>query len=378
MSPKVCRQSGSRYSFNAEKPGRGQCTPARSERSSKPRSKKKLEFRDLMADKGKGERGGSLKPPPWAWAIPKMRSRSRHLLAGDQGMQRLIEQYLRTYQGRLKPSTFTDYRSILQHHISRFASFEAINHGLEEYLAALDVSGKRKNNILSAARSFVEWAIRRELWPGRLYKIPRFKGWSSKIKPLSPTETRLIMAYAPPPYKDYFQFGILTGVRTGEALGLQFEDFNLKEGTISIRRALTRGQVVSTKTEAGERDIPLHRPVWEIYQRRFLGNTKGSPWFFYSHKEGAVISRKALARAWREVLKAFEISPRPLYATRHTFASLAIASGEDPLWVAKTMGHSRPDQLFLKYGSFLEGVKRDGEKIIELVIGKQSFLRVAP
>jgi len=195
---------------------------------------------------------------------------------------------------------------------------------------------------------------------------------------LSPEETRLIMAYAPPPYKDYFQFGILTGVRTGEALGLQFDDFNLKEGIISIRRALTRGQIVSPKTAAGERDLPLLRPVWEIYQRRLLANDKGSPWFFYSQKEGAVISRKALARAWKEALKAFEISPRPLYATRHTFASLAIASGEDPLWVAKTMGHSRPDQLFLKYGSFLEGVKRDGEKIIELVIGKQSFLRVAP
>lgn len=290
----------------------------------------------------------------------------------------MIEKYLLTYKGRLKLSTFIDYRSILQHHLSRFADFEAINQGLEQYLASLDVSGKRKNNILSAARSFMLWAVRRNLWPGPLFAVPRFKSRSSKISPLSPEETRLIMAYGPPPYKDYFQFGILTGLRTGEALGLKFEDFDLKERVISVRRALVRGQVATTKTIAGDRDIALSRPVWEIYQRRILSNENGSAWFFYSRKPGAVMSRKALARAWGETLRAFSIEPRPLYATRHTFASLAIAAGEDPLWVAKVMGHSRPDQLFLKYSSFLEGVKRDGEKLIDLVMGKQSFLRVAP
>ena len=262
--------------------------------------------------------------------------------------------------------------------LSGFSDIEAINQGLEEYLANLDVTGKRKNNILSAARSFMLWAIRRNLWAGPLLAVPRFKSRGAKIKALSPEESRLMMAYGPPPYKDYFQFGILTGLRTGEALGLKFEDFYLKERIISVRRALVRGQVVTTKTISGDRDIPLSRPVWEIYQRRISSNESGSPWFFYSRKPGAVISRKALARAWAATLRAFDLEPRPLYATRHTFASLAIAAGEDPLWVAKVMGHSRPDQLFLKYSTFLEGVKRDGEKLIDLVVGKQSFLRVAP
>lgn len=290
----------------------------------------------------------------------------------------MIDKYLLTYKGRLKLSTFIDYRSILQHHLSGFADFAAINQGLEQYLASLEVSGKRKNNILSTARSFVLWAIRRDLWAGPFLAVPRFKNRSSKIKPLSPEESRLIMAYGPPPYKDYFQLGILTGLRTGEALGLKFEDFDLKERLIYVRRALVRGEVVTTKTVSGDRDLPLSRPVWEIYQRRIRGNDGSSPWFFYSRKPGAVMSRKALARAWAGTLRAFDIEPRPLYATRHTFASLAIAAGEDPLWIAKVMGHSRPDQLFLRYSSFLEGVKRDGEKLIDLVVGKQSFLRVAP
>ncbi len=294
-------------------------------------------------------------------------------------MQDIIDQFLRTYQARLKPSTYLDYRSILKHHVSQFPTFEALNLELEQYLAGLAISGKRKNNILSATRSFVSWARRREIWNGSFYKIPRFPGRSSKIPPLSPEEARLIMTYAPFPYRDYFQFAILTGVRTGEALGLQFGDFDLVKRRISIRRAMSCGQIVTTKSAAGEREVPLLRPIWEIYQRRRQANELGSPWFFYSaHPLGGIISRQALARSWKALLKAFDIDARPLYACRHTFASLSIAAGEDPLWVAKTMGHSRPDQLFLRYSSYLEEVKPDGEKIIELVLGRQSLMRVVP
>jgi hypothetical protein len=49
-------------------------------------------------------------------------------------MQEQVEQFLRTYRGRLKPSTFHDYRSILHCHLSKFADIEALNYGLEEYL----------------------------------------------------------------------------------------------------------------------------------------------------------------------------------------------------------------------------------------------------
>jgi integrase len=153
----------------------------------------------------------------------------------------------------------------------------------------------------------------------------------------------------------------------------------VKNRVIKIRKSLTRGVLGLPKTESSIREVAMIRPAWELLEQRRRMNERGSPWFFYSaHPKGGIISRKALARAWAGILKAFDIDARPLYATRHTFASLALAAGEDPLWVAKTMGHSRPDQLFLKYASYLEEVKPDGEKIIDLVLGKQSLMRVVP
>jgi integrase len=289
------------------------------------------------------------------------------------GMQELVQQFLRTYQARLKPSTLRDYRSILGLHLSRFPTFEALNQELEEYLASLAISGKRKNNVLSACRTFMAWARRREIWDGKVQHIPRFPHRTKRTPALNPDEARLVMDYSPQPYRDFFQFSILSGLRTGEALGLQFGDFNLAGKVIHVRRAMSGGEVGTTKTMSSDRDFPLLRPLWEIYERRKKRNSRSSPWFFYSTHQG-LLSLGAIRRAWKDVLAVFEIGKRPLYATRHTFASLAIASGEDPLWVAKIMGHARPDQLFLKYASYLEGVKPDGEKFLDLV-GKKTFLR---
>jgi integrase len=288
-------------------------------------------------------------------------------------MQETIQHFLSTYRARLKPSTLIDYRSILTNHISRFPNFEDLRDGLEDYLSGLEISGKRKNNILCAGRTFVDWARRRRLWDGQLLEIPRFPHRARKTEPLTPEEARLVMSFTPYPYKDFFGLSILSGMRTGEALGLRFEDFDLMVGVIRIRRSLSCGKVCTTKTLAGDREFPLLRPLWEIYEKRRRANRRESPWFFYAPYRG-IMTIKAIRGVWRDFLREFDIRPRRLYATRHTFASLAIAAGEDPLWIAKVMGHSRPDQLFLKYASYLEGVKRDGENFLEL-LGRKSYLR---
>jgi integrase len=291
-------------------------------------------------------------------------------------MDELFKKFLQIYKARLKPSTLRDYRSICLHHLSNFEDLKGLNYGLEEYLAGLEASGKRKNNILSAARCFMAWARRRELWEGNFYQVPRFPHRSRKTKPLNPEEARLVMDFSPMPYRDFFRLSILTGLRTGEALALKFTDFDLRRKIIKVRSAFSAGQESTTKTMAGDRDVLLSRPIWEIYERRRQGNKKKSAWFFYSAIRG-VLSTGAIRKAWKGVLKVFEIEPRMLYATRHTFASLSVAAGEDPLYIAKVMGHSRPDQLFLTYASYLEGVKKDGQKFLEL-LGKETFLRVLP
>jgi integrase len=302
-------------------------------------------------------------------------------------MQAIIDQFLRTYRGRLKASTFSDYRSILSCHLSRFQDLQQLNQGLEEYLSELKLTGKTKNNIISCAKTFLSWAARRDLIEGKIYEIPPYKHRPQKTKPLNTEEARLVMRFSPQPYKWFFQLSILTGMRTGEALGLRFEDFDEQNRVIKIRRSLTRGVLDLPKTDASIREIPLLRPVWELMEKRRKWNPHSSPWFFYSDYRG-IMGLKKIRTIWKNFLKVFGMEPRRLYATRHTFASLALAAGENPLWVAKVLGHQGAlqlyerdqaralKQLFLSYADHIPGEEKDGEKFLKLLIGRETFMSV--
>jgi integrase len=40
--------------------------------------------------------------------------------------------------------------------------------------------------------------------------------------------------------------------------------------------------------------------------------------------------------------------------TRHSFATNALSCGENPLWIAKAMGHRDTDMIIKVYGKFIE------------------------
>jgi integrase len=50
--------------------------------------------------------------------------------------------------------------------------------------------------------------------------------------------------------------------------------------------------------------------------------------------------RNLRRRVWVPALAKARLKRRDLYNTRHTFATHALASGEDPGWVAKMLGHT--------------------------------------
>jgi integrase len=49
---------------------------------------------------------------------------------------------------------------------------------------------------------------------------------------------------------------------------------------------------------------------------------------------------------------------RTLYQTRHTFATLMLAVGENPEWIAQQMGHTSTQMLFQRYAKFIPNVTR--------------------
>ena len=57
-------------------------------------------------------------------------------------------------------------------------------------------------------------------------------------------------------------------------------------------------------------------------------------------------------RIWYPLLRYLELEKRPPYQTRHTTATLMLASGENPEWIARLMGHTNTQMLFTVYSRF--------------------------
>ncbi|MDX9823164.1 MAG: hypothetical protein RBT20_14615, partial [Syntrophales bacterium] len=56
---------------------------------------------------------------------------------------------------------------------------------------------------------------------------------------------------------------------------------------------------------------------------------------------------------------------RRMYETRHTFASWALAAGESPEWVARTLGHVNTSMVFKTYGRYIPNLTRQDGSAFE-------------
>ena len=69
-------------------------------------------------------------------------------------------------------------------------------------------------------------------------------------------------------------------------------------------------------------------------------------------------------------MKKSGIPYRRMYETRHTFASWALAAGESPEWVARTLGHVNTSMVFKTYGRYIPNLTRqDGSAFERLLTG---------
>ena len=73
-------------------------------------------------------------------------------------------------------------------------------------------------------------------------------------------------------------------------------------------------------------------------------------------------------RVWYPTLTRLGLRLRTPYQTRHTAATLWLASGENPEWIARQLGHSTTTMLFQVYSRFVPNLTRqDGSAFLRLL-----------
>lgn len=151
----------------------------------------------------------------------------------------------------------------------------------------------------------------------------------------------------------FFLLAFTTGMRTGELLGLRWEDFNFQHNIIQLKRSYTKGkESKSSKQKNHKRIVPLLSFVKEAVQN-YKTECKSEAWVFPSNSGKPYYDTKSIKKY--QVIPLFKklgIDPKKtLYATRHTFSSLAIKE-INPYVVSSIIGHSRSETTEKFYAQY--------------------------
>lgn len=174
---------------------------------------------------------------------------------------------------------------------------------------------------------------------------------------LSWDEEAKIQAVARPRIRILVVLGVETGMRTGEMLGLRWEDVDLLKGAI---------HVVKSKTASGLRTLPLsERCKTELTRWQNLLGPNFSEWVFPNF-ENRRHKLQGGRKAWASTLKKAGLPFFPIYYLRHTFASRLTAAGVSPLTIAHMLGHSTT-QIVPRYAQVIDQNRLDAIKKLELL-----------
>lgn len=139
---------------------------------------------------------------------------------------------------------------------------------------------------------------------------------------------------------------MFTGMRRGEALGLQVKHINPLLHEVDIRQSVhytgNKPTLGTPKTKNSVRRISiLNGFPYELIAKMepedyVLGGA--SPWTETKYR-----------RAWERIGKTIDLHGATAHVLRHTFATLAIAAGWDVKTVQGTLGHATPDMTLRVY-----------------------------
>jgi integrase len=142
-------------------------------------------------------------------------------------------------------------------------------------------------------------------------------------------------------WRTFFILLAMTGMRAGEALGLQWADVDFEHHCIQIHRSAWCGKIQSTKSKKSATPITLPGALASVlseYRKQWKSNAQG---FLFATRNGRPpSSNKVVEYQLWPILDALNIPRCGLHAFRHSVASLIIDAGYAPEVAQQQLRHS--------------------------------------
>jgi integrase len=254
---------------------------------------------------------------------------------------------------------------------------------LERKLSARTVRGAHVV-LSSALKQAVRWRML-PLNPAQSVELP--KRTRREMKALSPGEAKAFLEAAKEdPHGLVFAFGLVTGMRPEEYLGLQWKDIDLHRGTATVQRTLCwRRQkgggwyFGEPKTSQSRRTVPLPISIVTELGRHKVRQAetrlkKGAQFqalelVFSTESGGPLHSENLATRNFRMIRDRAKLSPSITpYSLRHTCATLLLLAGENPKVVSERLGHSSIVMTLDTYSHVLPSMQQAATQKLEKML----------
>ncbi|PKG40675.1 site-specific integrase [Psychromonas sp. Urea-02u-13] len=233
------------------------------------------------------------------------------------------------------------------------------------------LSASRINHIMTPLRMLLNEAADRYEFTTPWKNIKALKVPRTEVNPFSLDEVERLIKTAPEGFKPYYIVRFFTGLRTGEIDGLHWDKVDLDKKQIYIDQSLVKGEMTDAKTDGSNRVIKLTDRVVSALKVQ-MQVTKSKSEFVFCKADGKQFNYQTISRViWEPMLQRLNLKYRNPYQTRHTFATLLLAAGESPEWIAQQMGHSTTTMLFRVYSRYVPNLTRQDGSAFDRYIETQ-------
>lgn len=232
---------------------------------------------------------------------------------------------------------------------------EISNYHWEQYRKVrITEKARYRNDLISTTTVNREGALLRSLlnkavqW-GHLGFNPISKMVMFKEEPkeriLTNSEIKMLISLANQPLRNIILVALNTGMRKGEILKLEWNQVNLENGFITVK-----------KTKSSKlRRIPLNNSMISLFREMKMAS-QYNIYVFQNPKTGSPYTD--VKKSWAGLLKRAKINDCRFHDLRHTFATYSLLNGGDIISLKETLGHSEIRTTSRYTKALLEGQRR--------------------
>ena len=312
-----------------------------------------------------------------------------------------LETWKKEYTGDVKPSTVYLYsRNIDQYIIPWLGAVKLAEltplqvQTLYNRLLKPDqkevrpLSAKTVRNVHGVLHKALEQAVQvgyMRTNPASACKPPRVT--KAEIKPLDASQISAFLKVAQGhPHEYLYQITMFTGLRQGEVLGLTWDCLDMERGTLLVKQQLRREQkkggkyYFSPPKNNKARVLTLAPTVLRLFRLQKIRQNgmrakAGELWqesnLIFSNAVGSYLSYRTVYDCFKRLMVKIGAPSTRFHDLRHTYAVMAIQSGDDIKTVQENLGHATAAFTLDVYGHVTAQMKQASadrmEKFIQSV-----------